>query len=168
MRTYTQEDLDRLIKCEKIITTPPRKDMLLENGHYRNGMDLQSKDGTYKFSVYMRKNEKFEENFTIGLMYHPQDGTKRITLVRCNGPHGDHVNDFLGGEHHNKYHIHLAKDFNINVGKKSDIYAKTTNQYINLDEAILFFVKYCNISGSEKYFNTRCQLSLLDEGRNYE
>lgn len=166
MRTYTQEELNYLIKCEKTITSPPKKVMTQDKGHYRNSMLLQSKDGVNNFSLFIRKNVKFEENFSIGLVYHPKDGSEKITIFRCNGPHGIHVNDFMEGKYHDSYHIHIAKDFNINAGKKSDLYAKSTQDYINLNEAILYCIKYCNIENADNYFNldNGTQLTLLDEG----
>lgn len=166
VRQYTQEEIDALIKCPKTISNnnPPRKAMALEKGHYRNGMDLQSLDGKNKFQVYMRKNAKFEENFTIGLDYIPADGSGRITLLRCNGPHGGHINTWEFESPHFGHHIHIAKADNINDGLKSDIYAEVTQKYSTYFDALFYFLKYCNIQGYEKYFTMIRQLRLFDSG----
>jgi hypothetical protein len=41
-REYTQKELEYLISCPKEIIKPPRKSMVLTNGHQRNDMDLCS------------------------------------------------------------------------------------------------------------------------------
>ena len=89
MKQYTQNELDDLISCEKEIYDPPKQDMREERGSRRNNMGLRSLDGSREFSVFMRINEDFPENFSIGLEYHPQEERGSICLLRCNGPHGD-------------------------------------------------------------------------------
>lgn len=55
--------------------------MQLSNKHYRNGMKLKSTDGELEFSVFMRKNEMFHENFSIGLVFHPKDDPQEVHLI---------------------------------------------------------------------------------------
>jgi len=98
----SDQEIDELIACAKRIVEPPKKEMQLASGHWRNDMKLQSDDGKYDFSVFMRKDEDFEENFSIGLIYKPRDIRGEIHLLRCNGPHGPHVMF----DHHNRFHIH--------------------------------------------------------------
>lgn len=157
---FTQDKIDSLIKCPKIITKPPKKNMILHEGHYRNHMELESKDGQHKFFVFMRKNEMFEENFSIGLEYLSPDGT-RLCLVRFNGPHGEHINDFDFDNPHLNYHIHIAKEENIIKGLKPEKYAEVTRKFATFDEALLYFLDFCNITDKDKYFNI--QLSLFSE-----
>ncbi len=163
LRTYNQAELDYLVRCEKVITVPPRKEMLLKDGHYRNDMFLDSKDGAHKFSVFIRQHERFPENFSVGLTYIPRDGSSRIVIFRCNGPHGEHV---FGKRHHACSHVHKAKDYNINAGKKSDLYAEEVDAYINLEEALRYFMDYCNIGDAGKYLRLEkdTQITLFDKG----
>jgi len=158
MHKYTQNEIDNLIKCPKVITNPPKRVMTLDNGHYRNNMELKSEDGQHIFHVFIRENAKFAENFSIGLDYLPPEG-ESICLFRCNGPHGEHSND-LTTTHHYACHVHVAKDYNINAGRKSELYAETTASYISFEEALLHFLNYCNIKGAEKYMPNLRQLSL--------
>ena len=61
--TLSDQEIERLIQCPKEIIDLPKKEMLLANGYWRNDMRLQSTDGEHDYSVFMRKNEDFEENF---------------------------------------------------------------------------------------------------------
>ena len=72
MDQLTKQDIEDLIHCRKKITEQPKKEMSLSDGHWRNGMKLQSDDGEHDFIVFMRKNEDFEENFSIGLICLPK------------------------------------------------------------------------------------------------
>lgn len=162
-REYTQKELEYLISCPKEIIKPPRKSMVLTNGHQRNDMDLCSVEGKEKFRVFMRKNAQFEENFSIGLDYIPSEGGQQICLVRCNGPHGEHTNDLFSSAPHTGYHIHKATAENINAGLKPEKFAIITTEYATYDEALFFFLKQCNIKGSEKYFKRHKTIMLFPE-----
>lgn len=162
-REYTPEELEYLITCPKEIVNPPKQTMTLTNGHYRNSMDLCSVDGKHKFHVYMRKNEKFQENFSIGLEYCPNDGTPNITLLRCNGPHGEHINDWKIDEHFFGYHIHIATAENINSGLRPEKNAVLTNSYATFEDALSYFLNRCNIIGAEKYFVKYNQITLFPD-----
>ena len=77
----SDQEIEKLINCPKRIIESPKKELQLVNGHWRNDMELQSDDGEYNFSVFMRKNEDFEENFSIGLIYNPRDVRGDIPLL---------------------------------------------------------------------------------------
>ena len=146
-----------LIGCEKVIRGIPRKEMTLDRCNWRNDIKMSSKDDQYEFSVYMRKNDFFEENFSIGLKYHPKDVPESITLLRCNGPHGPHKLF----NHHEKFHIHLATEKSIASGAKPERDAQITKEYSSYNEALIYFIKKCNIQGAEKAFLSAKQLSLF-------
>ena len=162
-REYTPEELEYLITCPKKIVNPPKKTRTLTNGHYRNCMDLSTVDNSHKFHVFMRKNVTFEENFTIGLNYIPREGGSQICLVRCNGPHGEHINDWYSGIPHYGYHIHKATAENINAGLKPEKFAVITTEYATYEEALLFFLKRCNIKDGERYFPRYKTIMLFPE-----
>lgn len=162
LKALTDEEILFLISCPKIITTIPKKSMLLLQGSYRNEMTLQSEDGLHRFSVFMRKNEAFEENFSIGLRYHPDNDPESIVLIRCNGPHGEHRDPFDKREsHYWEYHIHLAKETIIKEGLRSEAYAEITDEYSNYADALVFFFRYCNIKDAIKYFKNVYQRACL-------
>jgi len=157
MRELTKERIEYLIQCPKKIVDPPRREMTLGNGHWRNGMTLQSTDGEHAFSVFMRKNEDFEENFSIGLMYSPRETRGDICLFRCNGPHGPHVSF----DHHDRYHVHQAQEETISSGLKAERTAFITEEYASYDDALGYFLRKCNITEAEKYFPNVLQRTLF-------
>ena len=152
MDTYSQEIFDELISCHKIISDPPRKEMRLDRGNLRNDMRLKSLDGVEDFSVFIRQNESFPENFSIGLDYHPKDGRGSIILLRCNGQHG-HFEDCAGNiSYHDYFHIHRAREENISSGVRPERGAEITTEYANLDQAIQYFFRVINTPTADQYF----------------
>ena len=99
MKNYSQGEIDGLITCKKRITDPPRKEMKADRGSLRNDMQLESLDGKMEFAVFMRINERFPENFSIGLNFIPRDEPGSFCLLRYNGPHGEHVNTPIEEDH---------------------------------------------------------------------
>ena len=71
----TDEQINKLITEEKIITKPPKKDFSSENQHFRNEFELSSLDGKRKYTVFIRQHKEFRENFSIGLLYHSEEGS---------------------------------------------------------------------------------------------
>ncbi len=150
-----QEELEELIACPKRVIKPSHKDMKLERGNWRNDFTLEPvDDGTddkMGFSVFMRKNERFPENFSIGLNVQMK-GEKSFCLLRCNGPHGDHVNSLLDPVPHYGFHIHKAKSENMEDDLSPERYAELTDDYGSYEEALLHFLKKVNIVNADEYF----------------
>jgi hypothetical protein len=157
MTAYKQQELEELIICPKQIIEPPRKKMRLERGSFRNDFKLESISDKTRFSVFMRKNESFPENFSIGLVVYPKDESGGLTLLRYNGPHGDHVNDLSDLHPHYGFHIHEAKAENIEKGFSPELYAELTESYGSYEEAESHFLKRINIKNMYRYFNTEQQ-----------
>lgn len=158
---FSDQEIEKLIACAKRIIEPPKKEMQLVSGHWRNDMKLQSDDGEYDFSVFMRKNEDFEENFSIGLIYKPRDIRGEIPLLRCNGPHGPHVMF----DHHDRFHIHKADQENLASGIRAERTAYITKRYASFQDALGYFIKKCNIIDPEKYFVGVLQYDLFPQQR---
>ena len=161
MRIYTQEELESLTRCPKKIVDPPRRSPALANGHYQNGMILESLDGKHKFHAFMRQNAKFPEDFSVGLEYLPEDGSPDITLIRCNGPHWTEKDGWPTDDYHFHYHVHKALKENIEAGLKPERYAVITREYATFEDAITYFVQYCSIQGANAYFSFLHQLPLF-------
>ncbi len=164
---YSQEELDSFLSCEKQITQPPRKEMLQEHGHRRNDMKLESSDGMTRFSAFMRINEKFPENFSIGLHYIPEDGSGPVCLIRCNGPHQESSDDealldHSESSHHYGHHIHRGKADNIEEGRIPERGAEPTSSYASYQGALKFFLKQCNVKDWTRYFPNLDQGELFD------
>lgn len=172
MTTYSQQELEELIVRPKRIIEPPRKDMRLERGSLRNDFGLESLEDnindTMKFSAFMRKNESFPENFSIGLIVYPKDESGSFCLLRYNGPHGDHVNDLLDPRPHYGFHIHKAKAENIAEGFSSELYAELTESYGSYEEALTHFLKRINIINVDQYFKMRQMPLFPGAGGNHE
>lgn len=157
----TQSFLDSLIVCPKEIIEPPKKEMQLLNGAWRNSMKLKSKDGEHEFTVFMRKNEAFEEDFSIGLVYHTKEKIGDIILARYNGPHD--VVDDLESDPHYGYHIHTAKAEYIEKGKKPERGGTITKKYASYQEAIMCILTDFNITNAGNYFTTYQSPTLFGE-----
>ncbi len=161
MKSWTQAELDDSISCPKQIVDPPRKEMRSERGHQRNDMTLSSLDGERRFSAFLRVNERFPENFSIGLVYHPRDEPGALTLLRRNGPHGEHVNEPEDPHPHFGYHVHRANAEAINAGLSPEKQAAPTDAYASFPEALQYFLKAVSITGAEAYFPASPQLPLF-------
>jgi len=157
---FSDEIINRLITEEKIITEPPKRDFKVESQHLRNEFHLTSSDGERQFSVFMRKHIEFMENFSIGLIYHSEEGT--INLFRCNGNHGEVVVDILNPIPHFGYHTHKITaellENNINEPKK----VESTKEYASFEQALAYFCKHTNIIDVDKYFPNINQLDIFE------
>lgn len=146
---YTDELIKDLIECSKIIVDAPKDMKEGRSGFLKKIFTLKSKDGIYSFSGFITQNLTFAENFSIGLVFNSKEDKGKITLLRCNGPHG-----MTKELHHAVCHIHTVIAEDINNGNKVEKNINQTNAYATLEDAIQFFVKYININPSDrqKYF----------------
>jgi hypothetical protein len=151
--TFTDAELEALIAVPKLITDPPRKDMLEEGGHRRNDFKCESAGGGDRFRVFMRQNSEFPEAFSVGLAYVLPEGGELI-LIRCNGPHGPVVNNPLAnsGIPHYDFHIHSANSANMANGLRAEAGGELTTEYGTFEDALAYFVRRCAIGGAEAYF----------------
>ncbi len=161
MKNYTQAELDALISCPKRIIEPPRKEMKVERGTLRNDMKLVSLNEKTEFIVFMRINEHFQENFSIGLTVIPKDEPGSFCVLRCNGPHGEHTNAGYGEENpHFDFHIHRANASMLAEGMLPEKFAEKTETYASYEEALSHFVKLTNIQNVGQYITLQDQLSF--------
>ena len=133
---YTQEEIDALITIPKLIVEPPKKEFRSDRGHKRNGMRLQSLDGKAEFTVFMRINEDFPENFSIGLEHSPRDERGTILLLRCNGPHGEFIGSPGRPHPHFLHHVHRADAANLDGGLRGETNPQATDAYATYEEAL--------------------------------
>jgi len=156
----TDEQINKLITEEKIITKPPKKDFSSENQHFRNEFQLSSLDGKRKYTVFIRQHKEFRENFSIGLLYHLEE--ESINLFRCNGNHGEVVVDILNPSPHYGFHTHkITADLlenNINEPKKVEV----TSEYASFEQALAYFCRYVNVKDCSDYFPNINQLKLFE------
>ena len=160
MKIYSQGEIDSLVGCPKVIAEPPKKEMRSERGSSRNNMTLRSVDGGLEFTVFMRINEDFHENFSIGLNYSPRDERGTLALLRCNGPHGNFAGGQAAPQSHFRYHVHRAKVENIEAGLRAERGAELTEGYGSYKEALTFFLKEANVLNAAEYFPEHAQPML--------
>lgn len=161
MKNYTQAELDALISCAKTVSEAPRQTLKLDRGSYRNDLKLVSENEEV-FSVFMRINESFQENFSIGLVYHPADEPRAIVLLRCNGRHGEHTNAPAAEPiPHYDYHVHTAQADLMSQGQAPERFAEITQEYASYEEALAYFVGRVNIQEAHKFFSNLPQLLPL-------
>jgi hypothetical protein len=160
MKPYTDQEIAYLITCPKKIVEPPKKEMKIEYGHKRNSMELRSENED-KFTVFMRVNIDFPENFSIGLDYWPKDEKGNLPLLRCNGPHGE-VSELLNQpKTHFVPHVHKAKEENIIAGLRAEKGAEPTGEYITFEQALTYFLNFINIKDVESYFQRHPRLPIF-------
>lgn len=147
MAAYSQNELDELISCPKEVSEPPRREMELDGANWRNDAKLVASNRIQgDFAMFMRKNEDFPENFSIGLIYNPNDERGKIILLRCNGKHGDFNRSFNPAHSHFDYHIHRASEDAIEAGLSPEKDAVKTTEFASFEEGLQFFLKEVNLN----------------------
>ena len=161
----TDRDIQDLIQLPKIIgSKTPSAGYKEENGHRRCELDLQAmSDDDITFAVFIRQNNRFIENFSIGLRYHTGDkalGT--ITLVRYNGPHGESRAQTDG--HYAKPHIHRITEAEIASGSRQpqESYREITDKYSTFEQALHIFFEDTAVSNHADYFPDTLQMRLFN------
>lgn len=156
MKILNEEDIVMLISCEKIVTEAPKKNMQLKNRSFRNDMKLRSVNNEYIFSVFIRYSEDFPEDFSIGLIYESETGKKHL-LYRCNGPHGESLDQDFNNETHFGYHEHIV------IPETNKMKSKITTSFGTYQDAIEYFCNKCKIINAIDFFpflNNNNQLNL--------
>lgn len=150
MKAWTQEELDNLIACPKIVKKPPAKSLTDAEAYLRGEFEAHSAAGDMDFLIFMRRSKVFEEDFSIGLVYSPDDASAKITLFRCNGPHGTPEARTANPKvPHYDYHVHRASAKNIEEGLAAERNPVPAAEYANYEEALRYFLSATRIEGAE-------------------
>jgi hypothetical protein len=131
--------------------------MKFDRGSWRNDMRLASVEGDAEFRVFMRKNDKFPENFSIGLVYLPRDGSGEIPLLRCNGPHGGYNAAFDPSHPHHAPHVHTTTEEMIASGNRPESSADVCEEYASYEEALQYFLRTVNVANAMQHFSDIAQ-----------
>ena len=160
---YSDTEISTLIECPKVISEAPKKDFKSNGAHLQKDMRLISEGVNGDFSVFFRQSTEFPENFSIGLMYHPNDGRESITLLRCNGPHGEYNGKLDPNHPHWDFHVHKATEQAQDAGMKAERNADKVTDYAFFEEAIQYFVKLVNVDRNEaqKHFPDTSSQGIL-------
>jgi hypothetical protein len=164
-RRYTQQEIDDLIACPKVVSEPPKREMKLDRGHFRNDMRLKSTDDKLEFRVFMRRSEDLPENFSVGLAFLAKDGSGEVVLFRCNGPHGGYNDSFSPDHPHWDYHVHRASAEMIEAGLRPERAAAINRDFASYEEAVQYFLRATNITDARTHFADLAQgkLHFADE-----
>jgi len=160
---FTQSEIDRLISCPKSVDYAPSKSLVKDGAYWRNRAGLVATDDTEgTFSMYIRQNVAFEENFSVGLVYSSNDGRGEVTLLRCNGKHGAFNSQYDPDNWHTHNHIHKASESDIDAGFRPEKHATSTTEFASLEEAVQYFVKVVNLDAKDaaKHFPSDKQGTL--------
>ncbi len=141
---FTDELIANLITCPKTIIDTPKR-ILAVRGSDKIKFSLESIDKNHSFIGFISKNQTFQENFSIGLVYNPKDEKGKIVLLRVNGPHGP--NESI--PHHNGPHVHIATADRINSGLKPEGSIEVNVPYVSIEDAIQYYVRRINIDTSD-------------------
>lgn len=121
------------------------RNMKIDVANLRNGAKLIATDGTKgSFLLFIRQNRDFQENFSVGLSYHSQDGRHELRLLRCNGKHGEFNrgnNAFDPAHPHWNFHVHTATQDAIDSGYTAEMNATVTTEFASLIEAVQYLLK---------------------------
>lgn len=155
----TDEEIERLLRVEKRITNPRAREKE-QKGSRQINYEAESEDE--KFQVFFRQNKRLVEDFSCGLIYVASSGTK-IMLTRYNGSSHPHSNPLESGKKlMQACHIHRATRRYMEIGRKSEHYAETTDRYTNVDGAFLALLTDCNVKGLEPPDKSSNQHDVFD------
>lgn len=142
----TDEQFDAWITCEKTVENPGAR---IVHDYQHSKKDYHLTSNTFpdiKFTLFYRRHREMEDDFSVGMYAVFPDGTKMV-LIRFNGYSHKHPNHLDDECIVNRCHIHRAKARYTSAGYKTEAWAYETNEYNNVDGALAFAIKECNISG---------------------
>ena len=151
----TDQQIQDLIGCPKKITKrEPARGYREDGRNWRCDLELESAQDTgITFTVFIRQNKEFMENFSIGLRYQTNTPTLRaITLIRHNGPHGETSRDPDG--HYAKSHIHriTASEIESGSNQPQERNRAITDRYSTFEQGLAVFFSDTGVANSDDYF----------------
>ena len=119
-----------------------------------------------RFRMFMRQNDTFPENFSVGLVLLAGQGDEETMLLRCNGAHKRTDDPDVAARPHYSYHIHRAAEGAIREGRDALIEVEITGEYATYEEAVLYFLLRANVTNAraDEYFRKLQQMSLFPDG----
>ena len=166
----TEKDIADLLSCPKLIVKKVPAAGFAEpkpnENHRRCDLELEVVNTpNIIFSVFVRQNTYFVENFSIGLRYRPNisPALGTITLIRYNGPHGEFSIHPDG--HFAVPHIHRITAEDIEAGNlfPQERDRKPTDRYDTFDSALRVFWEDISVSNFGDYFPNLIKPRLFDE-----
>ncbi len=161
----TDQQILNLIGCPKIITKKePARGYREYNRHRRCDLELEFVDDSEAaFTVFIRQNNEFIENFSIGLRFQTNSPTLgAITLIRYNGPHGETSRDPDG--HYARSHIHRITASELESGsvQPQETNREVTDRYSTFEQGLTVFFTDIRVTNFEDYYPGLLQGNLFD------
>jgi len=139
MKGFSKEEIDDLIGCQKEITDPPKKEMRLERGSFRNNMELRSMNYLDLLREQFNNQVAFRERRPgvfqlIAPLYHEDGDMVDIFLEMTNGQQ-----QYIRISDHGMTLMRLSYSFDIDTANKERIFQKILSESrINEDNGNLF------------------------------
>ena len=157
----TEQEIQNLIDMPKTINKKePKIGYKKQDNDRRGSVSLSAgNDKSIKFHIFIRQNQTFIENFSIGLNCKIPALSNSVSLIRYNGSHDPRDNI----QHHLKPHIHRITSEEIQAGylKHPNKNIQETNKYNTFEEGLIVFFKDMNITNWQEHFYELEQLTLF-------
>ncbi len=103
----------------------------------------------HAFLLKFRQNERNALDFSVILLYVPEESNQPFRLRRCNGKSHEHTNKIEGNSFYD-FHIHTATERYQQMGLHEDAYAEPTDRYANFTGATECILKDCGFTLSTR------------------
>lgn len=146
MVAITDERISDLLLLNKQVTNRNARNVE-EGKHWKRDYQVVSVDTDDDFAIFVRQHREMVDNFSVGLIWHSKTG-ESVTLLRCNGashPHTNHIEGTKFGI--GNYHVHMATERYLEIGKNSEHYAEVTAVYNTVNGALHHLCRECRIDG---------------------
>lgn len=135
--------IEKLLKESKPLPNNYRSKIQVrpKRGHKESELDITGNEGN-DFRLIVRQSNINAFDFSIILAYIPPKSTKLFRLRRYNGKNHQHTNPIEKVTFYD-YHIHYATERYQALGAREDTYAKATDRYSNLHQAVNCMIQDC-------------------------
>jgi hypothetical protein len=156
--TYSDAEIADLIKERKPLPADWRSRMRLrpKRGHSETDIEVAGDEGS-EFRLILRQNAINRLDFSIILAVAVPQSNQLFRLRRYNGKSHEHTNHIEGDTFYD-FHIHEATERYQAIGMREDAYAKPTDRYGDLHEALR-----CLIDDARLEIPPAAQASLFGE-----
>jgi hypothetical protein len=140
---YTDPEIADLIQEPKPL--PPDYQVKIQTrpkrGHKERELDLKGLSGS-EFRLVLRQSLFNPLDFSVILIYRPQNSNQLFRLRRYNGKSHEHTNP-IEGEIFYDFHIHQATQRYQEIGAREDTFAEPTDRFAEFQQALTCLFKDC-------------------------
>lgn len=156
---FTDQEINEMLQEEKEL--PPNYESVfkwkVKRGHKEKELSITARSGR-AYRLILRQNKINVLDFSVILAVTPHNSNQTFRLRRYNGKSHEHTNQ-LEKERFYDFHIHEATERYQETGADEDAFARATNRFTTIDQALICLFKDCSI----QYDDDR-QLTLPLEG----